>query len=775
MEERTMIRRQESLDYHSRERRGKIELAVTKPILTQRDLMCAYMPGVTEPCALIAENPDRAYDYTARQNLVAVITDGSAVLTLGNIGPLAAKPMMEGKSVLFKRFADIDAFDIELNTQDPEEFIGAVRLLEPTFGGICLEDVASPKCFFIDEELRKQMQIPVFHDKQHGAATASAAALLNALELQEKRLEDVRLVVAGSGPSGIGCANLLLKLGVCADNIVMTDVRGVLYQGRDGEMNPYEARFARSTEARTLADAMEGADVFIGCSVGGLVTRKMVASMADRPVILALASPDPEIAYYEARSVRADLIMATRRSDCPNEFSNTLAFPFILRGALDVRATAINDEMMLATARALAELAREGLPKELAEAYGEQAMHFGPEHILPKPLDPRILFRVAPAVARAAIESGVARRKVDPDQYRERLHRILSLAQQIVRVFIQKAQSSPKRIAFPEGDNERILKACQMIVDEHVAKPVLLGPKRVIEDQFRLLDLDLRGYVEIVDPTESADLERYCELVLRKRNRRGMTLPDARKLLRRRNYFAMAMLAAGDVDGVVTGQTMDYGEAVRPALQVVGLREGVKRAAGMYMVVSKNAVKFFADTTVNLEPDEETIAEVAIVCADSVRELGVEPRIALLSFSNFGSMRHHLAEKMARATEMVRSVRPDLEIDGEMQANVALDGDLIKELYPFCHLKGEANVLIFPNLDAGNIAYKLMERFGGAEVIGPILMGMQRPVTVLERACSVSSIVYNTTITAVKAQGGFEKESRVTIFNMMDQMIDERD
>ena len=770
-----MIRRQESLDYHSRERRGKIELAVTKPILTQRDLMCAYMPGVTEPCHLIAENPDRVYDYTAKQNLVAVITDGSAVLTLGNVGALAAKPMMEGKSVLFKRFADIDAFDLELDTQDPEEFIGAVRLLEPTFGGICLEDIASPKCFFIDEELRKQMRIPVFHDKQHGPATASAAALLNALELQGKRLEDIRVVVAGSGPSGIGCANLLLKLGVGADNIVMTDVRGVLYQGRDGEMNPYKARFARRTEARTLADAMEGADVLVGCSVGGLVTRKMVASMADRPVILALASPDPEIPYYEARSVRADLIMATRRSDCPNEFSNTLAFPFILRGALDVRATTINDEMMLAAARALAELARESLPKELAEAYGEQVMHFGPEHILPKPLDQRILFRVAPAVARAAIESGVARRKVDPDQYRERLHRILSLAQQIVRVFIQKAQSSPKRIAFPEGDNERILKACQMIVDERVAKPVLLGPKWVIEDQFRRLDLDLGGHVEIVDPTESADLERYCELIVRKRSRRGVTLPDARKLLRRRNYFAMAMLAAGDVDGVVTGQTMDYGEALRPALQIMGLREGVKRAAGMYMVVSKNTVKFFADTTVNLEPDEETIAEVAIVCADSVRELGVEPRIALLSFSNFGSMRHHLAEKMARATEMVRSARPDLEIDGEMQANVALDGDLIKELYPFCHLKGEANVLIFPNLDAGNIAYKLMERFGGAEVIGPILMGMQKPITVLERACSVSSIVYNTTITAVKAQGGFEKESRVAILNMMDEMIDERD
>ena len=443
----------------SRERRGKIEIAVTKPVLTQRDLMCAYMPGVTEPCHLIAENPDRAYDYTAKQNLVAVVTDGSAVLTLGSIGALAAKPMMEGKSVLLKRFADIDAFDIELNRQDPEEFIGVVRLLEPTFGGICLEDISSPKCFLIYEELRKQMRIPVFHDRQHGAATASAAALLSALEIQEKRVEDVRLVVAGSGPSGIGCAGLLLRLGVRAENIVMTDARGVLYQGRHGDMNPYKARFARKTEARTLADGMEGADVLVGCSVGGLVTRKMVASMADRPIIFALASPDPEIPYHEARSVRGDLIMATRRSDCPNEISNALAFPFILRGALDVRATTINDEMMLAAARALADLAREGLASEVAEVCGEQVMHFGPESILPKPLDQRILFRVAPVVARAAMETGVVRRQIDPDEYREGLHRVLSLAQQIVRVFIQKAQTSPKRIVFPEGDNERYRRA----------------------------------------------------------------------------------------------------------------------------------------------------------------------------------------------------------------------------------------------------------------------------------------------------------------------------
>jgi malate dehydrogenase (oxaloacetate-decarboxylating)(NADP+) len=763
-----MIRRLDSLDYHGRERRGKVELAVTKPVLTQRDLMCAYMPGATEPCHLIAENPDRVYEYTAKQNLVAVVTDGSAVLTLGDIGPLAAKPMMEGKSVLFKRFADIDAFDLELDTRDAEELIRAVRLLEPTFGAICLEDIVSPKCFFIEEELRRRMEIPVFHDKQHGTATVAAAALLNALELQEKRVEEIRLVIAGTGPSGMGCANLLLTLGVPLDHILMIDDRGVLRRDRGGEMNPYEARFARETGARTLAEAMEGADVLVGCSVGGLVTRKMVGSMAARPVVLALASPDPEISYHEARSVRGDLIMATRRSDCPNEVANTLAFPSILRGALDVRATTINDEMMLAAARALAELAREDLPKELAEAYGEQVMHFGPEHILPKPLDQRILFRVAPAVARAAVETGVARQELDPGQHKERLHRILSPAQQIVRAFIQKAQASPRRIVFPEGDNERILRACQIVVDEGIARPVLLGSRGAIEGQFRVLDLDLRDRAEIIDPAESPDFERYCELVLQRRSRRGLTLPDARNLLRGRNYFAMAMLVEGDADGVVTGQTRNYADGVRPALQIVGLREGVERAAGMYMVISKNAVKFFADTTVNLEPDEKTIAQVAIVCADSVRELGVEPRIALLSFSNFGSVRHPLAEKMARATAIVRSLRPDLEIDGEMQASVALDADLLEELYPFCHLKGEANVLIFPNLDAGNIAYKLMERFGGAEAIGPILMGLKKPVTVLQRACSVSSIVYNTTITAVKALGGFERDGRTAFSSMMD-------
>jgi malate dehydrogenase (oxaloacetate-decarboxylating)(NADP+) len=763
-----MIRRQELLDYHSGERPGKVEIAVTKPFLTQRDLMCAYMPGVTEPCHLIAENPDRVYEFTAKQNLVAVITDGSAVLTLGDIGPLAAKPMMEGKAVLFKRFAGIDAFDLELDTRKPEEFVRTVRILEPSFGAICLEDIFSPACFLIEEALRRQLQIPVYHDRQHGAATVVAAALLNALRLQEKKIEELRLVIVGTGPSGIGCANLLLELGVRLENLVMVDHRGVLYDGREGETNLFEARFARQTQARTLADAMEGADVLVGCSVGGLVTRKMVASMADRPAIFALATPDPEISYHEARSVRDDLIMATRRTDCPNEINNSLAFPFILRGALDVRATTINGEMMLAAARALAELAREELPRELAEAYGEQVMRFGLEHILPKPLDQRILFRVAPAVAQAAVETGAARLRLDPEQYRERLHRILSPAQQIVRAFIQKAQASPKRIVFPEGDHERILRACQIIVDEAIARPVLLGRRQVIEEQFRVMDLDLRNRVEIIDPAESPDFDRYCELVLDKRSRRGLTLPDIRNLLRGRNYFAMTMLVAGDIDGAVTGQTMNYADAIRPALEIVGLREGVKRAAGMYMVISENAVKFFADTTVNLEPDEETIAEVATVCADSVRELGVEPRIALLSFSNFGSVRHPLAEKMARATEMVRSQRPDLEIDGEMQANVALDADLLKELYPFCHLKGEANVLIFPNLDAGNIAYKLMERFGGAEVIGPILMGLKKPVTVLQRACSVSSIVHNTTITAVKALGGFEREGQTAILSVMD-------
>jgi malate dehydrogenase (oxaloacetate-decarboxylating)(NADP+) len=764
-----MIRRRESLEYHSKERPGKIEVSTTKPLLTQRDLMCSYVPGATEPCFIITEEADRVFDYTAKQNLIAVVTDGSAVPTLGNIGALAAKPMMEGKSALLKRFADIDVFDLELNTQDPDDFIRTVRLLEPTFGAISLEDIASPKCFYIDEELRKQMKIPVFHENQYGVATVAVAALLNALELQKKRLEDIRLVICGAGTSGIGCANLLLELGVCPENILVTDSRGVLYEGRDKEMDPYKARLVRKTKTRTLTEAMEGADVFLGCSVGGVVTRKMVMSMADRPIIFALASPDPEIQYHEARAVRTDLIMGTRRGDCPNEISNILASPFIFRGALDVRATMINHEMMLAAARALAELGREDVPRELAETYGKQTTQFGMERVLPKLLDRRILSSVAPAVARAAIVTGVGRCELDFEEYVGSLRRIPSRSQQIVRVFIQRAQADLKRIVFPEGENEQILRACQILVDERIVRPVLLVSKPVIEEKFRALDLDLRDHVEIIDSATSPDFERYCELVFRKRRRRGLTLPDAREVLRGRNYFAVAMLAAGDVDGVVTGQTMHYAESIRPALQIIGLREGVKRAAGMYMVISRNAVKFFADTTVNLEPDAEEIAEIAIVCADSVRELGVEPRVALLSFSNFGSIRHHLSNKMADATKIVRSLRPDLEIDGEMQANVALNSGLLKELYPFCHLTGEANVLIFPNLDAGNIAYKLMERFGGAEVIGPILMGMQKPVTVLERSCSVNSIVYNTTITAVKAQGGFERGASTSLESMMDE------
>jgi malate dehydrogenase (oxaloacetate-decarboxylating)(NADP+) len=764
-----MIRRHESLDYHSRDRRGKIEISVTKPLLTERDLGCAYVPGATEPCYLITEEPDRAYDYTSKQNLIAVITDGSAVPTLGNIGALAAKPMMEGRSALFKRFADIDVFDLELDTQDPEEFIRTVRLLEPTFGAISLEDIESPKCFAIEEELSRHSQIPILHENQHGVATAGAAALINACMLQEKRLEDVRLVICGAGASGIGCADLFLKLGVRPENLLMADSRGVLFEGRREGMNPYKARFAQQTEARTLAEAVEGADVLVGCSVGGVVTARMVASMADRPVIFALASPDPEIPYHEARKVRDDLIMVTRKSDCPNEITNMLASPFIFRGALDVRAVTINDEMMLAAARALAELAWEGVPSELADADATPARGFGMEYVLPKPLDQRILFHVAPAVAQAAIETGVARRELDPEDYIRRLQRILSKDPQIVKVFIQRAQSSLKRIAFPEGDNEGILRAAQLIVDERIARPVLLGSHEALAERFRTLDLDLRNHVEIVDVAKSPDFERYCDVVFQKRKRRGLTLPDVRELLRGNNAFAMAMLAAGDVDGVVTGQTMHYADAIRPALQIIGLREGANRAAGMYMVILRNTVKFFADTTVNLEPNEEDIAEIAIVCADSVRELGVEPRVALLSFSNFGSTRHHLSAKMAKAASLVRSLRPDLEIDGEMQANVALSGQLLKDLYPFCHLTGEANVLIFPSLEAGNIAYKLMERFGGAEVVGPILMGMRKPVTVLERACSVHSIVYNTTITAVKAQGGFEREAQTTIQSMLDE------
>jgi malate dehydrogenase (oxaloacetate-decarboxylating)(NADP+) len=750
-----MIRKQDALDYHSIGRRGKIEVVPTKPLLTQRDLSLAYSPGVAEPCLEIAKDPDKVYDYTARGNLVAVISNGTAVLGLGDIGPAAGKPVMEGKGCLFKKFADIDVFDIELACKDPDQVVATVAALEPTFGGINLEDIKAPECFYIEEQLKKRMQIPVFHDDQHGTAIISGAALLNALLLQRKNISEARVVVNGAGASAIACANFYLSLGVQRENLTLVDSTGVIFRGRSDGMNPYKEAFARDTEARSLADAMRGADVFLGCSKAGLVTPEMVASMAERPIVFALANPDPEIGYKEARAVRQDLIMATGRSDYPNQVNNVLGFPFIFRGALDVRAREINEAMKVAASNALAELARKDVPDSVAEAYGASHFHFGPDYIIPKPFDSRVLWWVAPAVAKAAMESGVARVQIDLDEYAESLKRRVGGSHAVLRRIVVKARQSPRRIVFPEGDQPRVLRACRQILDEEIARPILLGSHKSINAAAQQLELgDLISRVEVVNPRDHEQYERYIEEYWSLRQRKGVTRELARRIMGRRNPFGMMMVKMGDADGLVSGLTMSFPDTIRPALQIIGMRGGVKRATGMYMIILKNGdVKFFADATVNIDPDAETLAEIAVQVADAVRDFDIVPRVAMISFSNFGSVQHAEAEKVARATEIVRKLRPGLEVDGEVQVDVALQHDFLTQFYPFAHLSAEPNVLIFPNLATGNVAYKLMGTLGGATTVGPILLGVQAPITVLARNAPVDTIVNMTAFTVAKAQG----------------------
>jgi malate dehydrogenase (oxaloacetate-decarboxylating)(NADP+) len=752
-----MIRKQDALNYHSTGRRGKIEVIATKPLLTQRDLSLAYSPGVAEPCLDIEKDPSLAFRYTARGNLVAVISNGTAVLGLGDIGALAGKPVMEGKGCLFKKFADIDVFDIEIDSKDPEEIVQIVSKLEPTFGGINLEDIKAPECFYIEEKLKKIMNIPVFHDDQHGTAIISGAALLNAVELVGKRIEDLKVVVSGAGASAIACAKFYISLGVRRENVMLVDSKGVVFEGRTEGMNPYKAEFARPTNARSLADAMVGSDVFLGCSAAGLVSPEMVKSMADKAIIFAMANPDPEIAYNDAKKARPDSIIATGRSDYPNQVNNVLGFPFIFRGALDVQAREINEAMKIAAAKALAALAKEDVPESVQAAYGGVAMRFGPEYIIPKPFDPRVLTCEAPAVAKAAMETGVARKQINIEEYKASLERIYGRTHMVMRKYREQARREPKRVVFPEATNEKILRACQILVDEGIAKPILLSDPVVLEKRIKELQLDLLGRVEIIYHREHPRFAQYCEEFSKLRNRRGITLREAQNRLGSRKYFAMMMLRMGDADAVILGMTTHYPDSVRPALEVVGMREGVKRAAGMYMVVLKNDVKFFADCTVNVNPTAEELADITIVTADEVRELGVEPRIAMISFSNFGSSRQESSNKMAQATAMVKERRPDLEVDGEMQFNVAVDYELMKELYPFCRLNGPANTFIFANLDAANAAYKMMTKLGGAEVVGPILMGLQKPVEVLQRADSVDAVLRLVSIATVEAQGGFRR------------------
>lgn len=747
-----MIRKQDALDYHSQGRRGKIEVVTTKPCQTQRDLSLAYTPGVAEPCLDIHTNPDDAYLYTAKGNLVAVVSNGTAVLGLGDIGALAGKPVMEGKGVLFKRFADIDVFDIELDSHDPDDIIKAVKMLEPTFGGINLEDIKAPECFYIEEELKKTMNIPVFHDDQHGTAIISGAALVNALELAGKKIEKVKVVFSGAGAAGIACAKLYEKLGVKHENIILVDTKGVVYKGRKEGMNKYKEYFASETNARTLAQAMKGADVFCGVSAKGVVTKDMVKSMADKPIVFAMANPDPEITYEDATSVRDDLIMATGRSDYPNQVNNVLGFPFIFRGTLDCRARMINDEMKIAASRALSKLAREDVPDSVIRAYGGKKIEFGKDYIIPKPFDPRVLIWEATAVAQAAMETGVARVPIkDFEAYRDSLEARLGKSREIMRTFIHKAQAEPKRIVFPEGEEEKILRAAQLIIDEKIAKPILLGSRTLIQQRIADLGLDLSG-AEIINPGKSPRFDEYITAYYTMRQRKGLTRFDAEHQMKTHNVYGMMMVETGDADGLVSGLTAHYPDTVRPALQIIGKREGARRIAGLYMMVFKNQTVFIADATVNIEPTAEDLAEIALLSAEKVRQMDIEPRVAMLSFSNFGGTKHPLADKVRMATDIVKKRAPGLMIDGEMQADTAVVPDIIAEVYPFSALKGAANVLICPDLTSANIGYKLLARLGGAVAIGPILLGIRKPVYLLIPGCDVSDIVNITAMAVFEAQ-----------------------
>ena len=745
------VRKQDALDYHALPIPGKISISPTKPSHTQLDLSLAYSPGVADACLEIARDPSLVSLYTSRANLVAVVSNGSAVLGLGDIGPAAGKPVMEGKAVLFKRFADIDVFDLEVDTKDPDELIRLVELLEPTFGGINLEDIKAPECFYIEEKLRKSMKIPVFHDDQHGTAIISAAALTNALLLAKKKAQDVRIVINGAGAAAVACANLYLRLGIESANITMCDSKGVIYQGRAEGMNPYKERFARETELRTLADAMRGADAFVGLSAANIVSREMLLSMAENPIVFALANPDPEITYEEACASRKDVIMATGRSDYPNQVNNVLGFPFIFRGALDVEATSINEEMKMAAAMALAELGRKEVPDSVRHIYKNEHLEFGPRYIIPKPFDPRVLETVASAVAEAAMFTGVARKKVDLDEYRVKLAARLDSSQEVLQLIIRKAQGDPRRIVLPEGDEEKILRAAQFLREEKIAEPVLLGTRDKIIETAERIRVSHQG-LEIIDPACFDGLDVYAEELYNLRQRKGVTRKEAFRMLRDRVYFGAMMVRLGEVAGMVSGVTRHYPDTLRPALQIINLRPGIRRVSGLYMLIIKRKPYFLADTTVNIETTAEDLAEIALLAAQRVRRLDIEPRVAMLSFSNFGSAPHPFSDKVRRAVGLVQQADPDLMVDGEMQADTALNPELMETFFPFSKLKGQANVLIFPSLEAANVSYKLLSSLAGARAIGPILMGMDQPVAVLQKGFDVQDIVTMAAIAVVDSQ-----------------------
>ncbi len=740
-----------ALKYHETGRRGKIEVVSTKPCMTQRDLSLAYTPGVAQPCLEIERDPRLARRYTAKGNLVAVVSNGTAVLGLGNIGALAGKPVMEGKGVLFKRFADIDVFDIELATEDSEAIIQAVKLMEPTFGGINLEDIKAPECFHIEETLKAEMNIPVFHDDQHGTAIISGAALLNALELQKKDIADVKVVFCGAGAAGIACANFYISLGVSPENVLMTDSKGVLWKGRGDEgRNKYKDKYFRETDARTVTDAVRGADVFCGLSVKGMLTPEMVKTMADRPIIFAMANPDPEISYWDAKEVRPDSIVATGRSDYPNQVNNVLGFPFIFRGALDVEATAVNEEMKLAAAHALAKLAKEEVPESVKRAYDESEIRFGPEYIIPKPFDPRVLVWEASAVAEAAMRTGVAKSPVDIDAYRDSLLGRIHWSREIMRKVFSIARSNPKRVVFPEALHPTIIWAASEIVQEKIARPVLLGKKAEVLQKFEELNHDPTG-IEIIEPKSSEYRQHYIDTYYRLRQRKGVTLERAVLDMKNHFYVGMLMVNEGHADAMVAGVSVNYFDVLEPALQIIGPRPEGRVVAGIHLLLHNHRLVALTDCTVNINPSARDLAAIALNAADELERLDLEPHVAMLSFSNFGSVRSAETDKVAEATEMVKQERPGLMIDGPIQADLALDDELLKDHFPFASID-QTNVLVFPNLDAGHIGLKLIQQFSRAHVIGPILTGMRKPIHLVTRGSEVARVVNIAAIACVDAQ-----------------------
>ena len=749
------IKTEDALEYHSQGRPGKIEVIPTKPHSSQRDLSLAYSPGVAEPCLKIAEHKDDVYKYTIKGNLVAVISNGTAVLGLGNIGPEAAKPVMEGKGILFKIFADIDVFDIEIDATDPELFIQTVKAIAPTFGGINLEDIKSPECFEIEKRLKEELDIPLMHDDQHGTAIISAAALINALEIAGKKIDEVKIVINGAGASAISCAHLYIAVGAKRENIMMFDSKGLIDKDRK-DLSEEKIYFITNKKAKDLADGMKGADVFVGLSKGNVVQPEMLMGMKEKPIVFALANPTPEISYPEAVAARKDVIMATGRSDYPNQVNNVLGFPFIFRGALDVRANKINEAMKMAAVYAIANLAKEPVPESVNLVYGSRNLSFGPEYIIPKPIDPRLISTVPPAVAKAAIESGVAQRNIeDWEVYKQELIKRLGLDNDLLKSITAKAKQNPKRVVFAEADHYKILKAAQQVKDEGIAKPILLGDKKKINKLIEEYNLDLED-VPIVDPRSSEEEGRrhaFGDVLYQKRKRKGYTLFEARKIMRERNFFGAMMVETGVADAMISGITRKYADPIKAALETIGVAPDVRRVAGMYILLSKQGPFFFADTTMNIDPSAEDLADITAITANSIKQFNITPRIALLSYSNFGSVKGEIPDKVAKAVSILHEKYPGMIVDGDIQANFALNNDLLKEQFPFSELANKSvNTLIFPNLVSGNIAYKIMQEMGGLEAIGPILLGMKKPVHILQLGCSVREIVNMVTIAVVDAQ-----------------------